>query len=188
MSVSAYDDLSALGDALDEGVSLPGIVLLDADSGASPDMLDGAHGVVGGVLCALQDWLSDERFGESRLVVLSTDAVLVRAGDGVHGLAGSGVWGLVRSAQSENPDRFVLIDIQARDGLDDGDDAALGVLLGTALAHGEPQLAIRDEEVLAPRLARAANPIESGEHGETLGLGPDDSVLIKVVTASLDNN
>ena len=58
---------------------------------------------------------------------------------------------LVRSAQSENPERFVLIDI-------DGDEASWGAL-GGALASGEPQLAVREGVVLAPRLARVGRGV-----------------------------
>jgi polyketide synthase 12 len=52
------------------------------------------------------------------------------------------VWGLVRSAQGEQGDRFVLVESDADH------------LVPAALATGEPQLAIRGEQVLAPRLAR----------------------------------
>jgi NADPH:quinone reductase-like Zn-dependent oxidoreductase/acyl carrier protein len=54
------------------------------------------------------------------------------------------VWGLVRSAQSEHPGRFLLVDV---DGADP-DWAALA-------AADEPQLAVRDGRVLAPRLVPA---------------------------------
>jgi NADP-dependent 3-hydroxy acid dehydrogenase YdfG/acyl carrier protein len=58
------------------------------------------------------------------------------------------LWGLVRSAQSEHPDRFLLIDL-------DGEEASLRAL-PTAVATGEPQLAVREGRILVPRLARAA--------------------------------
>ena len=59
-------------------------------------------GVVG-VLGLLQEWLSEGRFVDSRLVVVTGGAVAVGAGEGVVDLAGAAVWGLVRTAQSENP-------------------------------------------------------------------------------------
>ena len=67
------------------------------------------------------------------------------------------VWGLVRSAQAEQPGRFVLLDwptptwtmptSTATACVDDG-------LVAAALASGEPQLAARGGRLWAPRLAR----------------------------------
>ncbi|MBJ6617750.1 hypothetical protein H4N49_01125 [Streptomyces sp. DHE17-7] len=63
-----------------------------------------------------------------------------------HDLPGAAVWGLVRSAQTQHPGRLVLVD------LDVHDDSWRA--LPAALATGEPQLAIRQGEPYAPRLAR----------------------------------
>ena len=52
--------------------------------------------------------------------------------------------GLLRSAQSEHPDRFALID---SDGGELSDD-----VLSAALASGEPELALREGALLVPRL------------------------------------
>ncbi|WP_420712938.1 SpnB-like Rossmann fold domain-containing protein, partial [Streptomyces sp. MMG1121] len=56
----------------------------------------------------MREWLADERFAATRLVFVTRGAVAVAA-EGVEDLAAAAVWGLVRSAQSENPDRFVLV-------------------------------------------------------------------------------
>ncbi|TXS58176.1 beta-ketoacyl reductase, partial [Streptomyces sp. t39] len=61
-------------------------------------------------------------------------------------VAQAAVWGLLRSAQSEHPDRFALVDA---DGAAEPD---WGVVLGS----DEPQLALRDGRALAPRLVRAS--------------------------------
>ncbi|MGB6162338.1 MAG: SDR family NAD(P)-dependent oxidoreductase, partial [Pseudonocardiaceae bacterium] len=63
-------------------------------------------------------------------------------------LAGAAVWGLVRSAQSENPNRIVLIDID--------DDPASRDMLQPVVASGEPQALVRAGVVSVPRLARVA--------------------------------
>ncbi|HSZ30762.1 MAG TPA: SDR family NAD(P)-dependent oxidoreductase, partial [Pseudonocardiaceae bacterium] len=63
-------------------------------------------------------------------------------------LAGAAVWGLVRSAQSENPNRIVLIDID--------DDPASRNMLRSVVASGEPQALVRAGVVSVPRLARVA--------------------------------
>jgi 5-hydroxydodecatetraenal polyketide synthase CpkA len=61
--------------------------------------------------------------------------------------AGAAVWGLVRSAQTEQPDRFTLVDV-------DGSPSSEQAL--TALKSDEPQLAIRAGTVLVPRLTKAS--------------------------------
>ncbi|MFB0633606.1 polyketide synthase, partial [Streptomyces sp. AB3(2024)] len=53
-----------------------------------------------------------------------------------------------RSAQSENPGRIVLVDVDA--------DAEVEQALSSALASGESEVAVRGGSVLVPRLARAA--------------------------------
>ncbi|MEV6233462.1 type I polyketide synthase [Saccharopolyspora shandongensis] len=95
-----------------------------------------------------QRWLADETLTGSRLVVVTHGAVATRAGEDVPDLAAAPVWGLLRSAQSEHPDRFVLIDV--------ADPTDLGRALADAVRTGEPQVAVRGGALLAPRLVRAA--------------------------------
>ncbi|MEW2119042.1 SDR family NAD(P)-dependent oxidoreductase [Streptomyces sp. NPDC005474] len=73
-----------------------------------------------------------------RLLVLTRGAL-----DGDLGAAA--VHGLVGSAQSENPGRIVLVDAT---------DVPTVDLLRAAVATGEPRTALRDGQLLAPRLAR----------------------------------
>ncbi|WP_203831214.1 type I polyketide synthase [Actinoplanes palleronii] len=104
---------------------------------------------------------------DSRLVVLTRDAMLPRTAIG--DLAGAAVWGLLRSAQQENPGRFVLADLD--------DDPASWRLLTAAAATGEPQLAIRAGVLLAPRLARAVPDAPAPETPGT-GLFGTGTVLV----------
>ncbi|WP_159049655.1 SpnB-like Rossmann fold domain-containing protein, partial [Streptomyces sp. NRRL WC-3618] len=67
------------------------------------------------------------------------------------GLVDAPVWGLVRSAQSENPGRLVLVDV-------DGGEQALALLPGV-LGLDEPQVAVRGDVVWAPRLMRAGGGV-----------------------------
>jgi polyketide synthase 12 len=106
------------------------------------------HAVTGQVLGVLQNWLADQRSAGSRLVVVTSGAVATRVGEDVPDLAGAAVWGLLRSAQAEHPDRFVLLDTDRLDT--DRPDAGLTA----ALATGEPQLAVRDGELYVPRITR----------------------------------
>ncbi|GAB1511623.1 type I polyketide synthase [Actinophytocola sp. KF-1] len=92
-------------------------------------------------LAAIQSWLADEHPENARLVLVTTGAVGVTADERIGDLDAAAVWGLVRSAQSEHPDRFVLLD---------GDDS----LAEAAAASGETQVAVRDGQAYAPRLVR----------------------------------
>ncbi|MEU5274759.1 SDR family NAD(P)-dependent oxidoreductase, partial [Streptomyces hygroscopicus] len=89
----------------------------------------------------------------------------VDAGEGAAGvqdLAGAAVWGLVRSAQSENPGRVVLLDTDDLDGV-------AGVL-PLVLASGEAQVVVRSGEVRVPRLGRVV-PGAGGAESEVFGSG-----------------
>jgi acyl transferase domain-containing protein/NADPH:quinone reductase-like Zn-dependent oxidoreductase/short-subunit dehydrogenase/acyl carrier protein len=103
---------------------------------------------VGSVLTVLQEWLADERLAEVRLRILTRGAVATAHGEDGEDLAAAAVWGLVRSAQSESPGRFSLVDL-------DGDVPAAGVLAG--LPEDEPQVAIRQGRAYVPRLIPAGN-------------------------------
>ncbi|MEW2118305.1 SDR family NAD(P)-dependent oxidoreductase [Streptomyces sp. NPDC005474] len=104
------------------------------------------------VLRLVQEWLAEERFADSRLVVVTRGAVAARPTDDVD-LAGAAVWGLIRSAQSEHPDRMTLIDLDGDPALDGG--ATADSPLPAALATREPQLAVREGKLIAPRLTRS---------------------------------
>ncbi|MFF2747081.1 type I polyketide synthase [Kitasatospora sp. NPDC058048] len=142
--LALLDAEDALAAAVDEDGHVPGIVVLPCPAGS-------AREAVARVLTVLQDWLADDRFTPARLVVLTRDAVAAAPGDPVADPAGAAAWGLVRTAQTEHPDRFVLLDAPA------GAPVPTEVLTA-AVACGEPQLALRDGELAAARLVRAAVP------------------------------
>ncbi|WP_326638679.1 SDR family NAD(P)-dependent oxidoreductase [Streptosporangium sp. NBC_01755] len=142
-SVAVHRDLSALAEA----GSVPGVVLAEVAAGSAVEVVASAHEVTAGVLGLLQGWLAEERFAESRLVFVTRGAVAAGDGEVVADLAAAAVWGLVRSAQSENPGRFLLVDVDV-----DEESVRLGAL-GGVLASGEPQVAVRGGRVWAPRLA-----------------------------------
>ncbi|HEX6342394.1 MAG TPA: SDR family NAD(P)-dependent oxidoreductase [Umezawaea sp.] len=115
---------------------------------AETDGADEVHEAVHAALRLVCAWLADERFAASRLV-LATSGVVSVDGEDVTDVPHSAVWGLVRSAQTEHPDRFVLLD-------SDG-SAASERVLPAAVATGEPQLALRDGVVRVARLARGSD-------------------------------
>ncbi|WP_308216400.1 SDR family NAD(P)-dependent oxidoreductase, partial [Prauserella aidingensis] len=138
------DDLDDLAAAGSEGV-------LDYVVAPVTGHVD-AHAATHAALDLVQRWLADDRFADARLVVLTVGASL-DAPDVGH-LPGTAVHGLVRSAQSENPDRLVLLDL-------DRADAELPAA-ALHLAATEPQLAVRDGVPHAARLVRAPEAPPAG--------------------------
>ncbi|MFF2331327.1 MULTISPECIES: type I polyketide synthase [unclassified Streptomyces] len=146
VGVPSHADLGTLADA----GPVPEVVFAALTGEASAS---GAHDVAGRALLLIQQWLADERFAGSRLVLLTKNAVAVEqvvepVETDVLGVAGAGAWGMVRSAQREHPDRFVVVDL-------DGHEASVAAL-PAVLATGEPQLAVRKGQPVVPRLARVA--------------------------------
>ncbi|MFI5832025.1 SDR family NAD(P)-dependent oxidoreductase, partial [Streptomyces sp. NPDC051578] len=131
-------------DALPADAPVPEAVVLHC---APARDADGVRAAIGRVLAALQSWLADERYAASRLVIATRGAVAL-PGEDVTDLAGAAVWGLVRSAQAEHPDRFLLTDL--------GQDAEPAL----AVAAGEPHTVVRGTTVHGARLTRLTDDSE----------------------------
>ncbi|WP_208876629.1 SDR family NAD(P)-dependent oxidoreductase [Streptomyces armeniacus] len=172
-----------------EAASVPGFVLLPCSAADGTAPVAAAHAATAEVLGLVQDFLAEDRLSASRLVVLTRGAVAASAEGDVRDLAAAAVWGLIRSAQNENPDRLLLVDVDEADASWD----ALPAALATAVAHGEPQLALREGAAHAPRLVRASPEQQSGHQteqrterqAEPVRLDPDGTVLITGGTGTL---
>ncbi|WP_084960249.1 type I polyketide synthase [Thermoactinospora rubra] len=125
----------------------PGVVVLSPPAGADAAAV---HAATSRALEAVQACLREE---DGTLVVVTSGAVAV-AEEPVENLAGAAVWGLVRSAQTEHPGRFVLLDVE--------DPGQAQDVLPMAIATGEPQVAVRGGVPYAPRLTRVATREDSG--------------------------
>ncbi|HZX38891.1 MAG TPA: type I polyketide synthase, partial [Streptomyces sp.] len=101
------------------------------------------HEAATGALALVQAWPAD-RAAPARLAFVTRGAVNA-PGTTHHNSAAASIWGLVRSAQSEHPGRFVLADI-------DDQDASYAAL-AAGLATDEPQFAVRGGTVHLPRVA-----------------------------------
>ncbi|MFB7259099.1 type I polyketide synthase, partial [Streptomyces nojiriensis] len=191
-AIPGYADLAELAAAVEAGAPVPEAVFVgfgqattaadanaDADGPATPELsAEAVHRATHQALALARTWLGDERFTSdrfagSRLVVLTRGAVAAGADAGtvcdpVH----AAVRGLLRSAQSEHPDRLLLIDT---DGAEDSVRA-----LPAALAAGEPQLAVRAGTLHALRLARVARetPDQPSAAGPGPAYAPESTVLI----------
>ncbi|WP_217213030.1 type I polyketide synthase [Streptomyces sp. AC550_RSS872] len=101
----------------------------------------------------------------ARTVWVTRGAVAAADGDSVPGFAQSVLWGLARGFRVEHPDLgLILLDL-------DGDEPPL---LAAAAHADEPELSLRDGELLAPRLVRA-RPAPSGRPAP---IPADGTVLI----------
>ncbi|MFJ5105475.1 polyketide synthase dehydratase domain-containing protein, partial [Streptomyces sp. NPDC088554] len=130
------------------------------------------------VLGWVRGWLAGDRFVGSRLVVVTCGAVAVGVGEVLRDAAGAAVWGLVKSAESENPGRFLLVDV------DGSAESWRALSLVEVLGGDEPQFALRGGQVFVPRLVRAGEDavlllpptttdawrLETGETGSLDGL------------------
>ncbi|MES4909492.1 SDR family NAD(P)-dependent oxidoreductase [Streptomyces sp. NPDC000395] len=158
-----YPHLAAVGEAVSRGDLPPDMVVFSCrtqDAGQQDPPGDHlAHPIsstnaaalrqaTNGTLDLLLSWLDDERFADCRLALVTQGAIAATPADEVPDLAYAPVWGLVRSAQNEHPDRFVLADT---DGRPDSQRT-----LPAALLAGDPQFALRDGTVHLPRMGRVA--------------------------------
>ncbi len=137
--------------------------------GDGSDVVADTHRIAASMLEFLQAWLADHRFADSTLIVVTRGAVAISADEDVTDLAAASVWGLVRSAQNEHPDRFVLLDV----------DQASEEAIAAALSMGEPQLAWRDNTPHVPTLTRATPDTRQFE------LNPHGTILITGGTGTL---
>ncbi|WP_443216953.1 SDR family NAD(P)-dependent oxidoreductase, partial [Saccharothrix sp. ALI-22-I] len=98
------------------------------------DVVAATHTATREALALVRDRLAEDRDGQ--LVVVTRADVLAHAA----------VHGLVRTAQTEQPGRVVVVETD--------DTAASRDVLESALASGEPQLSLRDGRIRVPRLSR----------------------------------
>ncbi|QPI60284.1 SDR family NAD(P)-dependent oxidoreductase [Streptomyces malaysiensis subsp. malaysiensis] len=189
--VVCHPDLEALVAALDDGAPLPAFAVTylpadgdPAEAGAVARAADGLA-AVGEALELVRGWLAEPRLADARLMVVTRGAVSIDgphgedSGDGALNVAAAGLWGLLRSAQAEHPDRFVLLDLHQ------ATDSAAGEVADAvvrAVRADEPQVALRTGRPMVPRLMRARDTggaDEAESEGLTpAGLDPDGTVLI----------
>ncbi len=132
-----------LGEAEDQPAEL---LRFAPDDSAGQDPAQAAQEQSARALAAIQAFLAEEsRADEERLAIL-TEGAMACTGAESPDPALAAVWGLVRSAQSEHPGRFVLIDT-------DGSEASEQILTAALAQAAEPQLALREGVGLVPRLA-----------------------------------
>jgi len=163
------EELSA---SVASGHPVPDYVVL-ACSGEGQTVPARARDLLADVLATLQHWIADDRLAASRLVLLTRGAV----GPEVADVAGGSVWGLVRSAKSEHPGRFMLADVP-----EDFDDWSL---LASAATANEFQLVVRHGALLVPRLSRRQAPAPDSGIASAQPVDPNATVLVTGGTGGL---
>ena len=162
-----YPDLSALNTAL-ESSSAPRIVVVDigafqrhTSSAARVGDPLGAqvHAVTARALALLKRWLADERLSESRLILVTQEALTVNDAEAPN-LVQSAVIGLIRSARSEHPGRFGVIDTDAR-------ESSMRALRA-ALACEEQEIVVRSGSLYTAVLTQVA-PVAGAASPNTVG-------------------
>ncbi|WP_329066178.1 type I polyketide synthase [Amycolatopsis sp. NBC_01480] len=160
----SYVDLAGLVAAVDGGAAVPDVVFAPfvAPESASPQA---AREAVHRLLALAQAWVGEEALAASRLVVAAAGAIATRPEEGAEDLTHAGLWGVIRTAQLEYPDRFMVVDL-------DGGELPLGSVLGAMYAD-EPGVAVRDGAVLVHRLAKFVPAPES-----PASLDPEGTALV----------
>ncbi|MEU1792193.1 SDR family NAD(P)-dependent oxidoreductase [Streptomyces sparsogenes] len=206
LAATGHPDIEALAAALEAGTPAPDAVVTCVSARPGADPAD-ALADTGRILELLRAWLAEPRLAGTRLVAATRAAAAV---DGeVPNPSAAAVWGLVRSAQLENPDRFILIDLddnqneqadetqneRANDtesekahengkAQEDETTAAahLTYALREAVSHDEPQVAVRAGRLLVPRLARAGGSLPVPADGSAWRLGQESAGTVENVT------
>jgi acyl transferase domain-containing protein/acyl carrier protein len=123
-------------------------------------------------LVELQRFLAEEP-AQSRLAILTEGALAAAEGESPDP-AQAALAGLLRSAAAEHPGRFCQVD-------SDGTEASARTLERALLSEGETQIALRDGELLVPRLTR----VREGGQGGPGPLDPERTVLLTGATGAL---
>ncbi|MGW7008804.1 type I polyketide synthase, partial [Streptomyces sp. NPDC054933] len=177
VAIDGYADLAALAGVVQAGKPMPEVVLAPYAPDEVGGAAEAARRVTHDALGLVQAWLAEEAFEGARLAFVTRGAVAAHDDAGVADLTHAPLWGLLRSAQTENPDRLVLLDI-------DDQDVSYGLLPG-ALIDGESQLAIRAGGLYAPRLAKVPVAVREEVDASLPSFNPDGTVLITGATGAL---
>ncbi|WP_131098970.1 type I polyketide synthase [Streptomonospora litoralis] len=180
--VESYADVDALAGTVETGSVAPDVAVAVAGA-LTGDTAGAVREATGRALGLVQEWVAAEALADTRLLFVTAGAVETGADD-LADLPGAALHGLVRSAQSEHPGRFGLLDV-------DDTDATRAVLPAAAAAEG-PVLALRNGRASAPRLSRfdvavaADGDCADGDSAaERVTLDPEGTVLVTGATGAL---
>jgi pimaricinolide synthase PimS1 len=177
IELEPYADVEALERAIEHGAAPPELAVVEIkrpveSSACSEELAGEVHELAARALGLLQAWLATKSLSETKLVVITEGALHVKEGEAPD-LAQAALAGLIRSARSEHPERFALIDM-------DASETSLASLRG-ALTSEEPELALREGSLYAPRLDRP----KARHRDRPFELDPEGTILIAGATGGL---
>ncbi|MGW0858437.1 type I polyketide synthase, partial [Streptomyces sp. NPDC002690] len=174
-----FRDPAEIAAAVRAGAGPSGPVLYEVPADTRPE--DGtpppvrARGTLDQVLALVQEWLAHPELDSLPLALATTGAV--SADGGAPDLTTAAVWGLLRSAQSEHPGRFLLVDTERVEPGASPTASDLATALATAVDTGETQLALRAGTAHAPRLVPVPNTSTQSTKAWRFG-PPEGTVLV----------
>ncbi|MFE6029786.1 SDR family NAD(P)-dependent oxidoreductase [Streptomyces niveus] len=190
----AHPGLDALTAAVRAGDPSPALVYAHLAGSSGTAAAEGGaaqvHAHTVEALELVQQWLRTAEFADSRLVITTRYGATVRPGEPIDATV-AGARGLVRSALSEHPGRFLLLDCDEPGTLPEPSTRpGPAILLGLATAHDEHEWALRDGTPHRLRLrplppAENAESFENAESGADTAPDPDGTVLVTGGTGAL---
>ncbi|MEV0322798.1 SDR family NAD(P)-dependent oxidoreductase [Streptomyces sp. NPDC050658] len=165
------------GGGLAGELSAAGVAAEELGAGAPADgpLTRRVRAGLGAALAAVQSWSTGERAADARLTLVTRGAVAALPGADVDPVQAA-IWGLVRTAQTEHPGSFQVVDVD--------DDPASVAAVARALRSAQPQIAVRAGGLHVPRLVRAGAPAlpddaaQDAPRGRTEGGWRDSSLLV----------
>ena len=159
----------------------PGAVVLDRTTATPGETTaEAVHTAAATTLAELRSFLAADQLVTAKLVVLTRGAV-AGAGESGRDLTSAALWGLLRSAQSENPGRIVLVDID--------EHPASMRLLPALLAGDEPQWVVREGDSRGGRLVKvpltAGTSLSDGDQDKSASFGPEGTTLVTGATGAV---
>jgi acyl transferase domain-containing protein/acyl carrier protein len=174
LAAEAFPDLGALLSKVAPDAPAPDVILVALGTGdEAEDPVAVAYSETKRLLSLLAEFLAAEPLSATRLVFVSEEAVAASE-DETPDLALAPALGLLRSAGSEYPGRFLAVDVDRV--------PASPAALATALGAAEVQVALREGKALVPRAVRAT-PAPEGSASRRFD--PEKTTLITGATGDL---
>ncbi|WP_143079234.1 beta-ketoacyl synthase N-terminal-like domain-containing protein, partial [Streptomyces monashensis] len=168
-AVRTYADLAAVRAAVAGGEPVPDVTVLvpptGAEAGQGADAISVGRSRARLLAEDVDSWLARPELAASRLVILTrgavaphtaetvpadaADALATDPADGLQQLADAPLWAVARTYQEARPQSLTVVDVPYGRGAPDSPD-----VLVAALASDEPQIAVRSDALLVPRLKR----------------------------------
>ncbi|MFB7501864.1 SDR family NAD(P)-dependent oxidoreductase, partial [Streptomyces sp. NPDC056161] len=175
---TVWQEAAVLSVALD--VEVP-VVDLTSVADAASDMLERLGAWTEQALHVLQERLADPGADQTPMVLRTSGGVQASTADPAPDPAATAVRALIRSAQLEHPEKFVLVDVPA------ATPELPAEIVAAALAADEAEFAVRDGALLVPRLVARADGGDAADDVRP-AFTPDSSVLITGGTGAVGSD